>query len=243
MFRRALVYGINRPVILSKGLLDQQKVEGVQVLSAPLPAGVNRDDPAAYAYDTRIAPLPYDPVMAAILRQLAEQQIAATAEKRKEPVPELKELVIAHPPGEQPRFVCQQIKTQLDVVGIKCALRELPPGQNLVPDGKFDLLYVELAMREPLVDAQRLFGPGGFSVVTDPYIRLVLRQVDQAENWKEARDRLYELHRLLYEDVTLLPLWQMIDYFAYHRGLRGVQERPIFFYQDVDRWGIVPPAE
>jgi tetratricopeptide (TPR) repeat protein len=242
MFRRALVYGINREVVLSKGLLDRQKVEGAQVLSAPLPAGLNRDDPAAYAYDTRITPLPYDPVMSAILRQLAEQQIAAAAEKRKEPVPDLKELVLAYPAGEQPRFVCGQIQTQLGVVGVKCTLRELPPGQTLVPDGKFDLLYVELAMREPLVDVQRLFGPGGFAVATDPFVRLMLRQVDRAENWKEARDRLYELHRLLYEDVTLLPLWQMIDFFAYHRGLRGVQDRPISFYQDVEKWRIVPPA-
>jgi ABC-type oligopeptide transport system substrate-binding subunit len=79
-------------------------------------------------------------------------------------------------------------------------------------------------------------------VATDPFVRLMLRQVDRAENWKEARDRLYELHRLLYEDVTLLPLWQMIDFFAYHRGLRGVQDRPISFYQDVEKWRIVPPA-
>jgi ABC-type transport system substrate-binding protein len=241
-FRRALVYAINRQIILEKGLLDGKPVQGCRVLSAPLTAGITSDDPSAYAYDERLEPLPYDPVMAAILLQLAEQQLAAAADKRQEPAPELKELVLAYPAGEQSRFVCNQIQTQLDLVGVKCSLRELPPGQATVPDDDYDLLYAELMMREPLVDAGRLLGPGGLVKSPSPYVGLTLRRLDRAENWKEARERLYELHSLLYEDVTILPLWQMIDYFAYHRGLQGVRDRPVFLYQDVEQWRVVPPT-
>jgi len=116
VFRRALVYGINREVILQKGLLDGAKVEGMRVLSAPLPAGVTSDDPAAYAYDEAIGPLPYDPVMSAILLRLAEQQLGAAADKKKEKAPELKELVLAHPAGEMPRFIAKQIQIQWNVI-------------------------------------------------------------------------------------------------------------------------------
>jgi len=241
-FRRALVYGINRGVILNKGLLNGAEIDGCRVLSVPFPAGVTENDPSAYAYDDRIPPRPYDPVMAAILVQLAVQQLAAAADMREEPAPELGELVIAHPPFELPQFVCKQIQAQLDAVEIKCSLRELPPGRTNDPNGEYDLLYLELSVREPLVDVPRIFGAGGTAPSTDPYVGLALRQLEEAENWKEIRGRLHELHRLIHEEVTVIPLWQMTDYFVYHRGLRGMRDRPIFFYQDVDKWRVVPPV-
>ncbi len=241
-FRRALVYAINRQVILAQGLLNKKEVAGCQVLSAAIPAGTSRGDPSAYAYDERIKPLPYDPVMAAILIQLAQGQLDEAAEKRQEEGPELGVLVLAHPIGEQASFVCKQIQTQLEVVGITCNLLELPAGQTLPPKDKFDLLYLELTMREPLVDLGRVFGPGGIAATKEPYVALTLRQLDQAETWKNARERLHELHRLLYEDVTALPLWQMVDHFVYRKGLRGVSSRPIYLYQNVDRLRVSPPT-
>ncbi len=245
IFRRALVYGINREVILRKGLLNSLSgadLEGCRVLSAPLPAGLSENDPSAYAYDARITPLPYDPVMATVLLKLTEQQLAVAADTRKQPAPELKELVLAHPAGEIPRFVCQKIRANLDGLGVKCALRELPPGQVHDPKKAYDLLYLELIMYEPLVDAGRIFGPAGALPTADPYVNLALRQIERSDNWKVARERLQDLHRLLYEDVSVIPLWQMVDFFAYQRGLQGLPNRPVFFYQDVDQWRVIPPA-
>ena len=243
VFRRALLYGINREVILHKGLLDGAKTEGSRVLSAALPGGITSNDPAAYAYDESIRPLPYDPVMSAILLRLADQQLAAAADKRNEPAPELQELVLAHPAGELPRFVAHQIQAQWEVIGVKCVLRELPPGQTRVTDGKFDVLYAEFSMREPLVEAAALFGAGGPAETNDPFISLTLRRLNEAPNWKVARSVLHELHRLLSEDVTVLPLWQMIDYFVYQTGVTGLRDRPIAFYQDVEQWRVVPPLQ
>lgn len=241
-FRRALAYGINREIILTKGLLNNKKIPGCRVVSVPFPAGVIDNDASAYAYDEGIEPQAYDPVMATILLSLADQQLAAAADMREEPAPELGELVIAHPPFEMPRFVCMQIQTQLEVVGIKCTLSELPPGRTMDPNGEYDLLYLELAMREPLVDVRRVFGPRGTAPSTDPYVGLTLRQLDRAESWKDARELLHKLHRQIHEEVTVIPLWQMVDHFVYHKGLRGVQDDPVFFYQDVGQWRVVPPV-
>jgi ABC-type transport system substrate-binding protein len=241
-FRRALVYGVNREVILHKGLLGEEEVEGCKVVSAAIPAGVSRGDPSAYAYDDRIQPLPYDPVMAAILISLANQQLGAAADQKQEPAPELGEFVLAHPAGEQANFVCKQIQTQLDVIGITCKLRAMEPGRIMPADGQYDLLYMELTVREPLVDLGRVFGPSGVAASKEPFVALTLRRLDRAETWKDARERLYELHRLLYEDVTVVPLWQMVDHFAYHNGLRGVRDQPIFLYQDVEKWRVTPPT-
>lgn len=240
-FRRALTYGINRDVILNKGLLDGRPLEGCRILSAALPAGLTENDPASYAYNERILPLAYDPVMSIILMKLTEQQLIKSANERKEAAPELKELVLAHPASELARFVCQKIQAQWDVVGVKCRLRELPLGQVQDPKREYDLLYLEFTMREPVVDASRIFAPGGLLPIADPYVSLVLRHVDNAENWKAARERLQELHLLLFEDMPVLPLWQMADHFVYHRGVQGVRPRPVFLYENVEQLRVIPP--
>ncbi|MCL4201922.1 MAG: hypothetical protein KJ000_05465 [Pirellulaceae bacterium] len=242
-FRRALVYGINREVILNQGLLNGHQVEGSRVISAPLPAGIGANDPSAYAYDPQVAPYPYDPVMAAILVGLASQQLGAIADQREEPMPELGELVLAHPFGELHRFIARQIQMQWQVFDVACKLRELPPGETQPTDGQFDLLLMEIRMLEPLVDLPRLLGERGVVPSDDPYVNHSLRRLYEAENWKVARGNLHELHRMLHNDATLIPLWQMMEYFAYHDGLQGIRQRPVFFYQDVERWRVVPPVQ
>jgi hypothetical protein len=242
-FRRALTYGINREVILNKGLLNGRQVEGSRVISAPVPAGITPNDPSAYAYDERIKPYPYDPVMAAILVGLASKQLAVVAEKREEPVPELGELVLAHPFGELHRFIAKQIQAQFEIFDLACKLRELSPGESRVSDGQYDLLLMEIRMLEPLVDLPRLMAREGVVPSDDPYVSLAIRRLDNSENWKEARENLYELHQMLKNDLPLIPLWQMIEYFAYHEGLRGVQQRPVFFYHDVEKWRVIPPEQ
>lgn len=240
-FRRALVYAINREIILNKGLRGGAAADGSRVISAPLPAGTNAGDLSAYAYDERIAPYPYDPVMAAILVSVATQQLAAAAEQQKQTAPELGELLLVHPAGELPRFIARQIQTQLQVAEVACKTQELPPGETPAGTPPGDLLLMEIQMPEPLVDLPRLLGPGGITPTSDPYVSLALRQLQQAENWKEARERLFELHRQLHNDMTLIPLWQMTEYFAYHRGLRAVRERPLSLYENVDNWRVIPP--
>jgi hypothetical protein len=242
-FRRALVYGINREVILNQGLLNGQRVEGSRVISAPLPAGIGANDPSAYAYDEQIKPYPYDPVMAAILVALASQQLGAIADQREEPMPELGELVLAHPFGELHRFIARQIQMQWQVFDIQSKLRELPPGETRVADGQYDLLLMEIHMLEPLVDLPRLLGERGVVPSDDPYVNLSLRRLYESENWKVARGNLHELHRMLHNDATLIPLWQMMEYFAYHDGLQGLRQGPVFFYQDAERWRVVPPEQ
>ncbi len=240
-FRRALVYAINREVILHQGLLNGQRLAGSRVISAPLPAGVDANDLSAYAYDERIDPYPYDPVMAAILMSLANQQLAAIADQREEPAPELGELVLAHPHGELGRFIANQIQQQLEVVEIPCTLRELPAGHSRPEDDSWHLQLREIRMEEPLVDLPRLLGPGGALPADDPYVGLALRQLDEAENWRAARQSLHELHRQLHNDVTVIPLWQLTEHFAYHQGVHGVSARPITFYQNLENWRIIPP--
>lgn len=257
-FRRALSYGIDRKQILDNILLGGQPRRGFQVLSGPLPAGQTLTDPVAYAYDQNIKPRNYEPRLAALLatvsrnslaKQAVKQQQAETAEAadgadstEEAPevdassieVAEIPPLVLAYLPNPVATTVCQSIKLQLDAIGLRTELLRLPP--DGVTTKEYDLRYAQLAIWEPIVDARRLLGPGGVAGNCSSSMSLALQQVDLADNWKDARARLSEVHRIAFNDLQVIPLWQTYDSFAYRENLQGVGERPVSLYQNVADW-------
>ena len=56
LFRRSLVYALDRQRILQQELLAGKDLPGCRLISGPFPLGVDADDPLGYASDTRIAP-------------------------------------------------------------------------------------------------------------------------------------------------------------------------------------------
>ncbi|HVU89991.1 MAG TPA: ABC transporter substrate-binding protein [Pirellulales bacterium] len=244
-FRRALVYGINRPKILSEQILKRQTLAGCEVISAPFSKGTGLSDPAGYAYDDDIPPRPYEPRLALTLSAVALRDVSMNAEPGSEHVKELPKLVLAHPADDVARLACKAIQQDLEILNFKVELREIPLGQpnELAPTD--DLLYVELAVQEPLVEARRLFGQPGLLGSASTYMSLVLRQVETATGWNEARQALHDLHRLTYDEVSVVPLWQITEHFAYQKSLAGITPRPASLYQGVEKWqpSVPLPAE
>ena len=81
---------------------------------------------------------------------------------------------------------CASIQKQLKLVDITVELRPLDgPMPAHVPDN-VDLLYAELPMWEPLVDARRVLGEDGMAGGCSPYMTLALRQLDKAVDWKQV---------------------------------------------------------
>ena len=48
------------------------------------------------------------------------------------------------------------------------------------------------------------------------------------------------MHRIAHEEVTVVPLWQLSDYFAVRRNVQGVQDRPDVLYANIESWKITP---
>lgn len=234
-FRRALLYAINREMILKQGLLSGGEAPGCQVISGPFPVGRSDDDPMGYAYDARRSPRPYDPRLASVLVKIAENEVIETAVKKGQPAPKLGTLTLAYPASEATRLACTAIAKQLELIKVKVQLLELPPGQATA-SGDWDLLYAELAMFEPLVDAQRLLGEGGLAFIDTPHVRQTLRDIESATSWSRARERLRQLHGVTHEDVSLLPLYQVGEWFAYRPGLSGLGESPAWLYENLSQW-------
>lgn len=237
-FRRALVYGINRQDILLGELLGNLETPGCRVISGPFPAGAEPDDPLAYAYNEQVVPMGYQPQLANLLTVLASKQLADAAAKRKEPAPELKPIRLATPDDDLSRVACEAIKTQWEMIGLKVELITLPSGQSMPVEGTADLAYVVAAVWEPIIDARRVLGPEGLARSQDQFVGLGLRDVESANNWRDARDRLQELHRTVSYELPILPLWQIVDSFAYRRELTGVGRDIVSLYQNVERWRL-----
>jgi hypothetical protein len=152
------------------------------------------------------------------------------------PVPPLAPIVLGHPADETSRIACLGLARQWKQIGVECSLVEFPPGVFDDTEDKCDLVYLQLAAWEPLVDAGRLLGTDGLAPSPNSVIQLTLREIELARNWQQARDRLLSLHRLVHEEVAVLPLWQTMDHFAARRTLAGLAPQPLRLYQDVEQW-------
>ena len=241
-FRRALVYGINRSRILNEIILGGDKRPGFRLLSGPFNRSIRASsDPVGFAYKQSIKPRPYEPQLAVVLATLARNAIAkkpseeTRATEREEASPAPKPLVLAHPPDALALAACQTIKKDLDAIGIPISLLKLPSSEVSWPDN-YDLLYTELTVWEPIVDAKRILGPGGTAGTCSAAMSLALRNVDSSSNWKELRTHLHQVHQVAFNDLPVIPLWQTVNHFAYRRDLTGINSNPVTLYQDVDAW-------
>jgi ABC-type transport system substrate-binding protein len=237
-FRRALAYGLNRDAIL-KQLIGNEPIEGCRVVSGPFSSGITGDDPLNYAYDERILPRPCDPRMTIALAGVTLKEYKEAEKKQGREATRLPRLVLAYPEDEIAAVACASIKYQLEClpcIKIEVVLKPLKgPAPERVPDD-VDLLYTELSMGEPIADAGRLFGENGLASGSSPYVALGVKQLQSQSEWTKIREQLHRLHRIVYDDVTILPLWQLVDFYAYRKGNRGIGEKPYTIYQNFEQW-------
>lgn len=164
----------------------------------------------------------------------SQQQPAASGDQAVEPA-ESKPLILLHSTDALARMACQSIKLYLDQAGISVELRELNPGESAAQT-PHDLQYVELAVWEPLVDARRLLGPGGFAGRSTAFMNLAITRLESAENWNQVSRRLEQIHEIAHYDLPVIPLWQTFNHFAHRESLRGVNDQIVSLYQDVRQW-------
>ena len=239
-FRRALLYGINREDILGGELLEGLESQGCRVLSGPFPAGIEVNDPLGYAYDQSIQPRPYEPPLAKLLLAMNTNQMKSLASRRKETLPEMTPIRLAFPADNLSRVACEAIRSQWELLDLEVELVELPVGRTFPePDESVaDIVYVSAALWEPVIDARRILGPEGLAASEDQLVGLGLRRLEEARNWREVRDRLLDLHSIAHHELPVLPLWQMVDSYAYRRELIGVGSDILSLYQNAGKWRL-----
>ncbi len=160
--------------------------------------------------------VPYQPRLTIALASVTLKNYIDATKADPKKIKKLPTMVLAYPPDEIAAAACASIQKQLKLVDIPIKLQPLDgPMPARVPDD-VDLLYAELPMWEPLVDARRVLGEEGMSGGCSPYMTLALRQLDEAVDWKQVRECLHAVHRISYDDAAIIPLWQLVEYFACH---------------------------
>jgi len=238
LFRRALVFGIRREVILKELILRKSHVPGCEVLSGPFSRGMSNDDPLSYGYDQSISPRRYSPWLAVTLAKLAARRLKEIAELKEEKPPQFSKLVLGYPADETARLACKAIKFQLDAIDLNVELKEFPLGQTRDTSGECDLVYARVAMWEPIVDAGRLLSRTGIAGIDDEHVNRGVRWLQDAKRWPEVTARSRELHRICHDKVAVIPLWQTVDHFAHRSDVRRAASRPVTLYQGIQRWRL-----
>ena len=233
MFRRALLYAIDRGSILNGVIEGGESSPESQVISGPFPVGREGNDPLAYAYNSKVAPVAYDANLAKMLVLVTKDQLARIAEKTKVPAPEFNEIVLGVPDYEAARVAGEAFVNAWFRVDVKARVVVLDEANKDTP---VDLLYVSAAVWEPAIDADRLLGEGAIAQSNDPYIIQALTNLRLARNWRQVRDACQDLHTLVDAHLPILPLWQIGESFAHSSELRGVPNRPVTLYQNIQSW-------
>ena len=233
-FRRAVAYAIDRERILQQDIYGRSDASGAQVISGPLPRSENEDDFWGYGYDKAIAPLPYEPRIGLTLWRVAADELARAAAGANRPAPALESIAIGHGDDWLHRRAAMAIVEQLNALGMTSRALLLEDQNDLAT---CDFVYTEILMQEPVVDAVRLLqhvGPNNSS----GYLDLAVRQLGQATNWRQASEQLFKIHAAVHAEQTVIPLWQMHEYFAFRKGVTGVADEPLTLYEDVQDWRL-----
>ena len=233
-FRRALLYGLNRERMLAK---FSSKGVDATIAGGPFIKGASLGDPLGYAYDTSIAPRPYEPKLAIALALLA---LGQTNEKYRELLGKSKfpEIVLARPVHETALFAGLMIRRQWEAIGVPVREVDFRADEQIGQGTDVDFWFVERTVKEPLVDAEALFGRNGLLGGGSSYMELALEKLRRAEDWPTAAKRLQEIHRLCFEETTLLPLWQISEHFVHRAEISGIRTMPpiLDLYQNVEHW-------
>ncbi len=246
-FRRALCYGIDRERLVREFLAGENELPGMRVISGPFPVGVSFGDTIGYAYKQDLQPLPYEPRLAAVLnitaRATISKQVPPSDNKKKPPSesttelpPKPKPLILVHPGDAVAESMCQLIKRQLEAIGVPIEPRELSAREISSPI-KWDLRYIEICLKEPVVEARQLLGPGGLAGRCSSVMELALRDLDQAVSWNAVQTQLQRIHQIAFDDLPVIPLWQTQKFFAYQQRLSGIGKSPLSLYQNISQWG------
>ncbi len=230
-FRRALAYAIDRPAILAQ-IVRGDTLSGCVLLNGPMPVGTAGQDPLSYASDADVKPWPCDSRLALVLAEGGRREVTAGGKDR---VPSETGLVLAFPADAVARLACTAIRQQLAAADILVDLKELPSIPGRIP-ADVDLLYVELAMWEPLVDAPRVLGENGLASGYSAQMGEALGQLQRAADWSEVCSRLRRIDRLAHDEVAVVPLWQLPDYFAFRKDFDGIKKGTLTLYQNVEQW-------
>jgi hypothetical protein len=229
---RSLSAGINREGIV-KEVFGGSEIDGCEALSGPFPIGSDDYDQVSYGYDLKVKPLAFQPRLSMVLAFMAKTAQTKSFPEGRKTKPAV---VLAHPASAS--IACTYIAQTWEEAGIKTTLRELDQEVSYPDDDNWDLLYVEAAIEEPLTDATRIIGYTGIADDVSPPVEQSLLKLGYSNSWQGASRTLRRIHRQISNDLSVIPLYQIKEHYAFRKNVYGIGRDLIHLYQNVQRWKI-----
>ena len=243
-FRNGLKQGINRDLILRDIICGGQEISGCEVISGPFPIGTEENDQISYGYNISVTPQPFNDQLGMVLtRVVLETRVNYLIRTGAEsPQVEFPAIVLAHGADEVAEVACFNIQQMWEAMGLQVVLRKLEPGQVEPDDDEWDFLYYQISMEEPLTNADLLFGRDGVVNSVSAPVEQNMQRLGFSDSWRVAGKTLRRLHRQVVNDVSVIPLWQLKEHFAYRDNLSGISRNPVHLYESVLNWRIESTA-
>ncbi|MDB5340597.1 MAG: extracellular solute-binding protein [Planctomycetaceae bacterium] len=229
--RRALVYATDRQTILNDAVLKGQSLARGRLTSGPfaIQHSATNSLVSPHRFDTRLA---YSMLLAA----------------KKELNGEIPKLRLGVSSDFVEQAAAKMLAKQWETVGIAVEVIEVGPQipfNAAAEPAPWDMLYRSIQMTEPLTELWPCLTLDTHAKVESlahlpDWLRQELIAVDQAGDWPSAERQLRRLHRDLWSEVHLIPLWEVSEFMLSRKQLRGLPNRPMFPYQDVERWQLQP---
>ena len=226
--RRALMYAIDRQSVLAETVLEGAPRSLGRIVTGPFPS-------ESYANSALAVARKYDPVSAVSLALAARQQLGGS-------LPVLRMAVVDEPIAQAAarRLVETWKRFGIDVTAVPLP-STLATGEGADPE--WDLLYRTLQMAEPVVDLWPFLTLSSRARVSDldefpDWLRQEIVNLDLIGDWSNAVQATKRLHRHLWSEVMVIPLWEVDQYLVYRKNIRNVPVSPVHAYDEIDRWVV-----
>ncbi len=231
---RSLSTGVDREGIVND-VFGGADIDGCEPLSGPFPIGSDEFDQVSYGYDMKVKSLPYQQRLSMVLSFLAQTSKTKKFPQGRSAPPTI---VLAHPAGSLATAACYKIKQSWEESGIVTTLRPLSEEISFPEDDNWDVLYVEAAIEEPLTDATRIMGAHGIAKLVSSPVEQSLQSLGYSDSWQGASRTLRRIHRQVSNDLSVIPMYQIKEHFAFRKNVYGLGRDLIHLYQNIRRWKI-----
>jgi peptide/nickel transport system substrate-binding protein len=232
--RRALSYAVDRKGLLEDHLLKHPATDKDTVADGPFPKGSYADAPA-------VKPLESHPWLAKMLVAAARKELGG------QPI----SLNLEYPAIPELGLMAQKLADSFRAAGIEITTAEVLPSRleaELRSGRRFDLAYRVLRCDEPVFDAGMLLCPGyeappeanALASTASPRTLQLLLQLERASEWPTARGLVLQIDRESRDELPVIPLWQLVDHYAWRDRLNGPAPSAGELYQGIATWEIMP---
>jgi ABC-type transport system substrate-binding protein len=228
--RLAIAYAIHREEVLDKCFRGGYGKEVHQALNGPFPAG-------SWACNPNVGSL-HQP-------ELARGEIKRAEGKGGGPP---WKLFLKYPTGDPAvkqavEMICQQVAETIQVGLIPSPVPPQKLREDVERSHDYELAYYYHDFPSEAYWLAPLFDPdstdrGGTNYLgyADPDLNAQLQAATNVRDFEKVQGATHLAHRLIAQNMPLIPLWQLDTFIAYRKGVRPTTLDPLLGFSDVEQW-------